>query len=61
MSKTLREFEEISSKVDVYFILVDARAPKSSYIDSFDDIIKNKKVIVILTKADLVKEKELKK
>lgn len=58
MSKTLKEFSNI--KVDVYFILIDARAPKSSFIDTFKDITKDKKIIIILTKTDLVKEKEVK-
>ncbi len=52
MSKTLREFSEI--KTDLYFILLDSRAPESSFIDSFKEIIKNKKVIIIMTKSDLV-------
>ncbi len=61
MSKTLNEFKDISSKIDVYFLLLDARAPKSSFIDSFQELIKDKKVVVILTKADLVNKKELQK
>ena len=59
MSKTLREFKEI--KTDLYFLLLDARAPESTFIDSFKEIIKDRKVIVFLTKADLVKKKELDK
>lgn len=57
MSKTLREFKEI--KTDLYFLLLDSRAPKSSFIDSFREIIKDKKVIVLLTKTDLVNSKEV--
>ncbi len=60
MSKTLREFEDITKKIDLFFILVDARAPKSSYIDQFDNLINGKQVIVLLTKADLVLKTELK-
>ncbi len=59
MSKTLREFKEIKS--DLYLVLLDSRAPESSYIDSFNEIIENKKVIILLTKSDLVKPEELKK
>ncbi len=59
MSKTLREFKEIKS--DLYFLLLDSRAPESSFIDSFEEIIKDKKVIVLLTKTDLVNESETKK
>ncbi|BDU67502.1 MAG: ribosome biogenesis GTPase A [Candidatus Tyloplasma litorale] len=58
MSKTLKEFKEI--KADIYFVLLDARAPESSFVDSFNEIIKNKKVIIFLTKSDLVDSKELK-
>ncbi len=57
MSKTLREFKDI--KADLYFLLLDSRAPESTFIDSFKEIIKDKKVIILLTKADLVEQKEL--
>ncbi len=59
MSKTLREFKE--TKSDLYFLLLDSRAPKSSFIDSFEEIIKDKKVIVLLTKSDLVEQHEIEK
>lgn len=57
MSKTLREFKEI--KTDLYFLLLDSRAPDSSFIDSFREIIQDRKVVVLLTKSDLVNVKEL--
>ncbi len=57
MSKTLREFGEI--KTDLYFLLLDSRVPESSFIDSFREIIRNKKVIIFLTKSDLVNQDEL--
>lgn len=57
MSKTLREFGEI--KTDLYILLLDARAPKSTFIDTFKEIIKDKKVIILFTKTDLVNKKEL--
>lgn len=57
MSKTLREFGEI--KADLYFLLLDSRAPESSFVDSFKEIIKGKKVVILLTKADLVEEGDL--
>ena len=59
MAKTLRELNSLTKKIDVFFLLVDARAPKSSFIDSFNQLIKNKKVIVILTKSDLVAKEQL--
>lgn len=57
MSKTLREFGEI--KADLYFLLLDSRAPESTFIDSFKEIIENKRVVVLLTKSDLVNENKL--
>ncbi len=59
MSKTLREFKEI--KTDLYFLLLDARAPNSTYIDSFEEIINKKKTIIFITKTDLVNKNELNK
>ncbi len=57
MAKTLREFGEI--KADLYLLLLDSRAPESTFIDSFKDIIRDKKVVVLLTKSDLVEEGDL--
>ncbi len=59
MSKTLREFGEI--KADLYFLLLDSRAPESTFIDSFKEIIQNKKVIILMTKSDLVNKEDLTK
>ncbi len=59
MSKTLREFKE--TKSDLYLLLLDSRAPESSFIDSFNEIIENKKVVILLTKSDLVNKDELEK
>ncbi len=57
MSKTLREFKEI--KTDLYFLLLDSRAPESTFIDSFKEIIENRRVIVLFTKSDLVNKDDL--
>lgn len=57
MSKTLREFEEI--KTDMYIVILDARAPRSSFVDSFINIINNKKVLIIINKTDLVNKQDL--
>ena len=59
MSKTLREFKEI--KTDLYFLLLDSRAPDSTFIDSFKEIINDKKVIILFTKSDLVNKDDLSK
>lgn len=57
MAKTLREFKEV--KADLYFLLLDSRAPESTFVDSFREIIEGKKVVVLLTKSDLVEEGDL--
>ena len=54
MAKTLREFKDLTKRVDVFFVLVDARAPKSSFIDSLKEIITNKKAVIILTKSEFL-------
>ncbi len=61
MSKTIKELKEISSNVDIFFLLLDSRAPNSSFVSSIKDITKNKKVIIILTKSDLVEKEEIKR
>lgn len=60
MSKTIRELQELTAKVDMFFVLLDARAPKSSFVDSIKQITNNKKITIVFTKIDLVKESELK-
>ena len=61
MHKTIRELKEISRKIDIFFLLLDARAPNSSMMETLREIIGDKKVVVLLTKADLVEKKELNK
>lgn len=61
MSKTIRELQELTRKVDMFFVLLDARAPRSTFVDSIKQITNNKKVTIVLTKVDLVKRDELKK
>lgn len=53
MAKTRREIKEIISLIDIVYELIDARIPFSSKIDDFDDLFKNKKRILIMTKKDL--------
>ena len=53
MSKALREIEEKIKMVDVVIELLDARAPLSSINEQLENIIKNKKSLVVLTKPDL--------
>lgn len=55
MTKSLRLIEENIKLVDAVIYILDARAPKSCINPSLDKIIKNKPVIYLLNKADLVK------
>lgn len=59
MSKTLREFKTIKS--DLYFLLLDSRAPESTFVDSLRELLKNKRVVIFLTKSDLVEKSKLDK
>lgn len=53
MAKTKREISEKLNLIDVVYEVVDSRMPLSSKIKDIDDLIKNKKRIMILTKSDL--------
>lgn len=61
MNKALREVEEKIKIIDVVIELFDARAPLSSVNPQLQNAIKNKKKLVILTKADLADPNETKK
>ena len=61
MAKTKREISERLNLIDIVYEVVDARMPKSSKIKDIDDLIKNKKRIMIMTKSDLCDQKETKK
>ena len=53
MAKTKRQISEQLNLIDVVYEVIDARMPKSSKIYDIDDLIKNKKRILIMTKSDL--------
>ena len=53
MAKTKRLIKEKIDLVDIVYEVIDSRIPKSSKIKDIDDIIKNKKRILIMTKIDL--------
>ena len=61
MAKTKREIQEDLRLIDVVIELLDARIPISSRNPDFDNIIRNKKRIVILNKSDLSNEIENKR
>lgn len=53
MKKAINELSEKIKYVDIVIELVDARAPLSSLNPDFEEIIKNKKRLLILNKVDL--------
>ena len=53
MAKTKRQIKENLSLIDVVYEVIDARIPFSSKISDIDDIICDKKRILIMTKKDL--------
>lgn len=53
MAKTKREIKEKLNLIDVVYEVVDSRMPISSKIKDIDNLIKNKKRIMIFTKSDL--------
>ena len=53
MAKAKREIKEKLEYIDIVYEVIDARMPISSKIIDLDDLIGNKKRIVIVTKYDL--------
>ncbi len=53
MAKTKRLISENLNLIDVVYELIDARMPYSSKIKDIDELLKNKKRILIMTKIDL--------
>ena len=53
MAKTKRLISENLNLIDVVYEIIDARMPKSSKIKDIDNILKDKKRILIMTKVDL--------
>lgn len=58
MAKTRRELKEKISLIDIVYEVIDARMPISSKIADIDDLIRNKKRILIVSKYDLCDKKE---
>ena len=61
MSRALRDVEDKIKIIDVVIELLDARAHISSINVQLENLIKNKKRLVILTKPDLADPNETKK
>ena len=53
MAKTKREIREKLDLIDIVYEVIDARMPISSRLEDVNDITRNKKKIIILTKYDL--------
>lgn len=53
MAKTKRQIGENIDLIDIVYEVVDARIPLSSKIKDIDNIIKNKRRILVMTKKDL--------
>lgn len=59
MAKARREIEERLKIIDIVIELVDGRAPFASKNPMFDDIIKNKPRLIVITKKDLADQKKV--
>ena len=53
MAKTKRLIKEKFDLIDIVYEVIDARCPYSSKIKDIDELLKNKKRILIMTKKDL--------
>ena len=53
MAKTKRQISENLNLIDIIYEVIDSRIPYSSKIKDIDELIKNKKRILIFTKKDL--------
>lgn len=58
MAKTKRQIKERIDLVDVVVHVVDARIPKSSFINDINEFTKNKKKILVFSKYDLCDKEE---
>ena len=60
MSKALRKMEESVRKVDCILYVLDARAPFSCINPQFDQLLRNRSVIYIINKTDMVEPQDVK-
>ena len=61
MIKAVREMEEKLSLVDAVIYIIDSRSIKSSVNHNFEKIIKDKPVLYLFNKSDLVEKNDLNK
>ena len=60
MTKAMRMMQEAIKQVDCVIYVLDCRAVASCINPKFDDMIKDKPILYILTKSDLVEQKDVK-
>lgn len=58
MVKAKREIKEKLSLIDIVYEVIDARMPISSKVIDLDDLIQDKKRILLVTKYDLCDKKK---
>lgn len=56
MAKARRQITEKLKIIDIVINVLDARAPQSTRNPSFDELFKNKTVLIVLNKSDLANE-----
>lgn len=61
MSKTLKQMQADSKVCDCFVYVVDARCPKSCINPEFVKVCKDKPIIFVLNKADLVEKTDIEK
>lgn len=61
MASALKMMTENLKLVDGVIIVLDARAPHASVNPKLDDLFKNKKVLYVINKCDLVEQADVKK
>ena len=59
MQKGFNNIKEISQVVDLFIVVLDARAPMASYNENFDAIAPNKPRLFVITKIDLADQSKL--
>ncbi len=53
INKAIRELEQLIKKIDIIILILDARAPFSSFLPLFKNLFQNKPVLIVLSKKDL--------
>ena len=61
MSKTLKEMQNNSKLCDCFVYVLDARCPNSCINPEFLKVVKDKPIIFVLNKADLVEQNDIKR